>query len=279
MDYIELTCKVIPPEPWVDILISQLADIGFDSFEETEDGFKAYIPLSDYRGEYIDQALKLPVVEGVPEIFWSTAEIGSQNWNQVWESNFEPVVIGKKCYVRAPFHQPREDVEMEVIIEPKMSFGTGHHETTTLVAEWLLETPLKGLSLVDIGCGTGILAILAGKLGAKPVTAIDNYVFAWENTKENIERNGLPFIKVLHGDASVLGEETFDVVVANITRNVLLEDMEKYHSVLNKNGMMFISGFIEKDKKIISLKAGSLGLKPAGEKKEKDWVSLKFIKA
>ncbi len=279
MDYVELTCKVVPPEPWRDILISQLADIGFDSFEETEDGFKAYITLSEYREEYLDQALKLPAVEAVPEIFWSTAEIGSKNWNQVWESNFEPVIIGKKCYVRAPFHQPRKDVEMEIVIEPKMSFGTGHHETTTLMAEWLLETPLKGLSLVDMGCGAGILAILAAKRGARPVTAIDNYIFAWENTRENIERNDLPFINVLHGDASLLGKEKYDVVVANITRNVLLDDMEKYEGVLNKNGMMFISGFIEKDKKMVALKAKSLGLNPTGEKKEKDWVSLKFIKA
>ncbi len=278
MDYIEAYCQVEPVDPWRDILIAELADIGFESFSEEIDGFKAYIPACDYRPDAFISIHDKYVKGGPRNLSFELTRIGGKNWNAVWESNFDPVLIGNACYIRAPFHDPPGDVLHDVVIEPKMSFGTGHHETTSLIVEWLLETDLNDLSVLDMGSGTGVLAIIAHKMGAGKVTAIDNYVYAYENTKENALGNGINNMRVLHGDATLLGDELFDVIIANITRNVLLEDMAVYEKVLHKGGIMLLSGFLYFDKDAIFVKANRLGLELAGEKMQKDWVSLKFNK-
>lgn len=274
MNYMQLDCRLEPLEPWRDILIAQLADAGFESFEETEYGFRGYIQADDFRQELLADALIVGTEQDEPLIAYELNQIGGQNWNKVWESNFEPVAVGNQLYIRAPFHVPSTEAELEIIIEPKMSFGTGHHETTYLMAQWLLETGLQGKAVLDMGCGTGILAILAARKGAGPVTAIDNYQYAYENTMENAARNDVGFIRVLHGDAALLGEESFDVIIANITKNVLLADMNAYTRVLNSEGLLFLSGFLEKDKKELVDHAASLGLSYQGEKKQKDWLAI-----
>lgn len=277
MDYIEIHCRLSPADPWADILIAELADIGFESFSEEADGLKAYISACRYRSRAVNSIYERYVKAGPEKLSFEVQRLGGRNWNVVWESNFEPVVIAGKCLIRAPFHAANPDIAHEIIIEPKMSFGTGHHETTSLAVEWLLEMDLKDKAVLDMGCGTGVLAILAAKKGAQPVTAIDNYLYAWENTQENAERNSVQNIQILHGDASLLGKETYDVIIANITRNVLLEDMAKYHQVLNTGGVLLLSGFLSFDKDTIFAEADRLGLKLVGEKKQEDWVSLKLL--
>ncbi len=279
MDYIEIHCRVKPKEPWADILIAELADIGFESFSDETDGFKAYVSACSYRSKPVKAIYEKYAETGPEKLSFEVLRLGGRNWNAVWESNFEPVMIAGECLVRAPFHVPNPDAAFEIIIEPKMSFGTGHHETTSLVVEWLLEMDLEDKAVLDMGCGTGILAILAAKKGARPVTAIDNYLYAWENAQENAGRNAVHHMRVLHGDASLLGRERYDVIIANITRNVLLEDMEKYLQVLNTGGVLLLSGFLSFDKDTIFAEADRLGLRLAGEKNQKDWVSLKLQKS
>jgi ribosomal protein L11 methyltransferase len=278
INYVEVTAKVSPIEPWTDLLIAELAEIGFESFEETSEGFKAYIPAGDFDEEKLD-AIVLPEEEASNVMFhFEIKHIDSKNWNEVWESNFEPVDVDGKCYIRAPFHPEKTGYQYEILIEPKMSFGTGHHETTTLMVQWELETDFEEKSVLDMGCGTGILAILARMRGASPVLAIDNYIYAWENTLENIQRNNTPDIKVEHGDASLLGNERFDIILANITRNVLLEDMKVYASVLKPSGTIFISGFFEADLNELVSEAEKYGLKYSAHKQNKEWVAIKLVK-
>lgn len=278
LDYIELTCKLDPIEPWREILIAQLADIGFDSFEETYEGFKAYILVTAYNKELLDEAVKLPAAKGSPVVSLEVSNIKGINWNLEWERNYKPIWIKDRVYIRAPFHAANPDASYEIVIEPKMSFGTGHHETTRLIIEWMLENDFYMKSLLDMGCGTGVLAVLAAKMGASRVVAIDNYIYAYENSRDNIRRNGFSHVVVRHGDASILGDETFDVILANITRNVLLEDLPKYYSVLNKGGKMYLSGFLESDKGIIIDSARKLGLVMQGEKHLEKWVSVKLVR-
>jgi len=279
MDYIELCCTVDPLEPWREILIAQLAEAGFESFEETPNGLNAYIQGALFDNDSLAEALSIPGGDSNPVVSWEIKNIETINWNTEWELHFEPITIGDKVVVRAPFHESNPHMPFEIIIEPRMSFGTGHHETTRLIIEWMLETEMKDRSVLDMGCGTGILAIVAAKMEAARVVAIDNYLVACENAAGNMGRNGLTGVVVRHGDAGLLGDETFDVILANITRNVLLEDMKTYKSVLNPGGMMFLSGFLEFDGQAIIRHAASLGLVPAGEKKLADWVGLKLIEA
>ena len=276
MDYIEIYCRVSPPEPWSGILIADLADIGFESFLEESDGFRAYIPEADYNENRVKALFQDHT--GPDSVSYEKNLMGGRNWNAVWESNFSPVNISGRILIRAPFHKSDPDIEHDIIIEPKMSFGTGHHETTVLVAEWLLETAIEGKKVLDMGCGTGILAILAARMGASSVTAIDNYLYAWENTTENAERNGISGMLVLHGDAGLLGDESYDLIIANINRNVLLEDMGAYNRVLEKGGIMFLSGFLSSDRDLISEEAYRQGLAMAGSKQKGDWISLKLSK-
>jgi ribosomal protein L11 methyltransferase len=277
-DYIQVTALVTPAQPWSDLLIAELAEIGFESFEENLKGFKAFIPAELFDSEKL-KAVTLPEASEEEVSFSFTTEIiNSQNWNQEWESNFEPVEVKGKCYIRAPFHAAANDYQYQIVIEPKMSFGTGHHETTSLMVEWMLETHFQDKAVLDMGCGTGILAILASMMGANPVMAIDNYPFAWENTLENVEKNNTPNVVAKLGDATLLGKESYDIILANITKNVLKEDMKAFVDVLNQNGLLFISGFFTEDMEELVSLATSLGLKVAGHKENREWAAVKFEK-
>jgi ribosomal protein L11 methyltransferase len=196
----------------------------------------------------------------------------------VWESNYEPVLIEDKCYIRAPFHAHRDDVAFELLIEPKMSFGTAHHATTAMMISYCLSEKLAGRSLLDMGCGTAVLAILSRMRGANPVLAVDNDLWAYENACENIARNKTDDIVVLHGDDSVLEGRKFDVILANINRNILLLDMPAYTTCLNPGGILILSGFYYDDLKMIAHKALELGLVQDDYKEQDHWTAARFIR-
>ena len=204
--------------------------------------------------------------------------IKDENWNAVWESNYDSVIIDERCYIRAPFHPSRSDVEFELLIEPQMSFGTAHHETTANMISLLLDENVKGKSFLDMGCGTGVLAILAHKKGATPICAIDNDEWAYRNTIDNVKKNNSNQITVYQGDASLLKGKKFDIIFANINKNILLTDMETYFKSLNDSGMLFMSGFYENDLSDIKIKAEQLGLNYTNHIVKNEWVAVKFAK-
>ncbi len=257
MNYIELNCEIFPPR-FIEIVMADLSDFGFESFVENDNGFQAYIPEKDFN-KTLFAALDILKNKAI-QIKYSTKLIPEQNWNALWESNFEAVEIDKLLYIRAPFHRAKEGFQHEIIIEPKMSFGTGHHETTHLMAKLLMEHPINDLSLLDMGCGTAILAILAHKMGAKPILAIDNDKWAFNNAIENIQKNDADAIEVILGDASLLTNQAFDIILANINRNILLNDIPAYASVLKTNGLLLLSGFYESDLPAIKQKAAQFQL-------------------
>ena len=274
MDYIEITFKNTPSQN--DILIALLSDKDYDTFEETEDGVKAYIPA-----EKFSEADLTPVLEMLNDsgnISYIKSFIKDRNWNELWESNFEPVIIGNDIYIRAPFHEGKPGVKYEIVIEPKMSFGTGHHATTSLVMEEMLNLNLAGKSVLDMGSGSGILAILASKMGAKNIVAIDVDEWAFKNAVENCRRNESQHIIVQKGDAGLIQGKAFDVILANINRNVLLEDMKKYVAVLKNEGHLLISGFITEDLKMMTEAASILHLNLINHSTKNSWVMIHFSK-
>lgn len=275
MDYILITCKITPLNPGTEISIAQLSDIGFESFEETEQGVNAYIQAKDFSPEKLANAFAS--AEGI-EVEYIQKLIPAQNWNAVWESNFEPVIIDGKCSVRAPFHPKPEGVEFDLVIEPKMSFGTAHHETTSLMISYLLKTNVNEKAVLDMGCGTAVLAILAGMKGAKDVTAIDIDPWPVENAKENARNNNVLQIEVIMGGAEQLGKKSFDVILANINRNVLLADMESYTNVLNKNGTLFLSGFYKEDLEQITKTAFENDLEFVSFETKNNWTAAQYFK-
>lgn len=275
MDYILLSCKITPPQPGVDIITAQLAEIDFESFEETEQGVNAYI-----QERYFDEEKVIDVFVSLENIVveYEQKLIPAQNWNAVWESNFEPVIIDGKCSVRAPFHVKPEGVEFDLVIEPKMSFGTAHHETTSLMISYLLKADVKDKYVLDMGCGTAVLAILAGMKGAKNITAIDIDEWPVENAKENARNNNVMQIEVIMGGAEQLGKKMFDVILANINRNVLLADMASYSNVLNINGTLFLSGFYKEDLEQITNSASENGLEFVSFETKNNWTAAQYNK-
>lgn len=279
MDYHKITLKISPhaPEWFNELLMSQLGEIGFESFMEAEAGFEAFIPAKEYSEEAL---LELFAQQNEGYVAsWQTEIIPDQNWNEVWEKNyFQPLLIKDKCLVRTPFHTNCPPCEHEIVIEPNMAFGTGNHETTSMMMEILLGEPLAGKSVLDMGCGTGILSILASKLGASGITAIDIDEWPYKGTIENARLNNIFNITPHRGDASLLGSQSFDYILANIQRNVLLADMEKYVEVLNPGGKLMMSGFYLADLSAIKSSAESLGLTDAGYSEKNKWVACTFKK-
>ena len=276
MNYIELNVKNQSNSELNDVLIAELGEIGFESFAESEEGFLAYIREDLFDADLIG---KLQIIELNPECFSYTYQlVEDQNWNAVWESNYEAVVIANRCGIRAPFHPENKDVEYDLVIEPKMSFGTAHHETTSNMIEFLLEEDLKNKTVLDMGCGTSVLAILAAKRGGINIYAIDNDEWAYENSLENIERNQVPEIKVLLGDAALLHDMSFDVIIANINRNILLNDIKHYVNVLNDNGVLLMSGFYEQDIPAIKEETEKYNLHFDRYKLKNNWVAIRFTK-
>jgi len=272
MEYIEIICYYPKSFHGEEILPAMLGEIGFESFMETEEGVSAYIPSKDFSEERLNDL----IYSLSKKIRYEKTVIPDQNWNAVWESNFEPVAVADDCIVRAPFHENRNDVEFELIIEPRMAFGTAHHETTFQMLQLLLKEDMTGKTVLDMGCGTGIIAILAEKKGAFLVIAVDNDEWAYNNTCDNLKINNTKNVKALLGDASILGNERYDVIFANINRNILLRDMKIYCSVLKDNGIIFFSGFYTEDNEAITKEAEKYGLKIAAVSERNKWSALKF---
>jgi ribosomal protein L11 methyltransferase len=272
--YTEYYFRITPPQPGTDILLAELAELGFESFVETPDGLKAYIRENQWEEEQLGdiRALHLPEFN----ITYSKSNIAEENWNASWEESFEPIRLGKACVVRAPFHK-KEPATFDIVIEPKMSFGTGHHETTYLMLQWMLEMPFKGKSVLDMGCGTGVLAILAAMKEAACVDAIDIDPWSFANSLENVQRNRQDHIRVRQGDASLLQPETFDVILANINRNILLADIPRYADALTKKGSLLVSGFYLEDLAAISEKCGQVNLKFEKNRVNNNWVCAKYV--
>ena len=278
MNYYELLFTTITTGDYQqDLLINALGEIGFDTFEELDFGFKAYIPADDFNQEKLDETLL--VYQDMFTFSYEIALIPQKNWNEVWESNFEPIEIGNQIFVRATFHQPKPEFPYEVVIDPKMAFGTGHHQTTSMMLKLMLENDFANKKVLDMGCGTGILAIMASKLGATEVTAIDYDPVCYESTIENAQLNHIENIKALCGSKEVIPYESFDIILANINRNILIDQMERYGKVLETDGEIYFSGFYETpDLDIITEEARKYGLKYISHKKDKDWVAAKFVK-
>ena len=278
MDYRELTFNIVSNEEFHrDLLINTLSEIGFDTFEETDLGFKAYIPTSQY--SKIKLELRLVDFEEMFDFSYTEIDIPYKNWNDEWESNFEPIVVTDQCYVRATFHPARPDFKYEVVVDPKMAFGTGHHQTTSMMMQWMLSEKLHNKAVLDMGCGTGILAILAAKMDASEITAIDYDPQCFESAMENKKLNNTNQVLVLCGSKEVIPEKKFDIILANINRNILLDQLDRYAEVLETEGLLFLSGFYEEtDLAMITGKAQSLRLKYLGHKTEKNWVAAKFSK-
>lgn len=260
-----------------DILIAELADIGFDTFEDTEKGFDAFI-LADQFDEVALKAV-LAGFEDELEVTYEATVIEHQNWNEEWEKNFSPLVINENCYVRATFHEPQPQYQYEIVIDPKMAFGTGHHQTTTMMMLYIMETDLQDKVVLDMGAGTGILGILASKRGAKSVVAIDNDDVCYLSAIENAALNGIANLTSLCGSKEAIPSEQFDVILANINRNILLDQIESYASVLKDEGEIFFSGFYENpDLELIKAHCEQFKLHYVDHKKINDWVAAMFVK-
>ncbi|MHC1707820.1 MAG: 50S ribosomal protein L11 methyltransferase [Bacteroidales bacterium] len=274
MTYIQVELRFDPENVDPETLAVLLALQNFDSFEEKPDGIIGYI--SD---EYWNENEFLQWLSGVfagKITCFKASPLEEKNWNEVWESNFPAVIIAGKCRVRAPFHEPDPEIFLELIIEPKMSFGTAHHETTSMMIEHQLTMDWKDKTVLDMGCGTGILAIVAAKLGAGQITAIDNDTWAYENTLENIERNGVQHcIEVKLGDAADL-DGSFDIVIANINRNILLKDMPAYTRVMKAGAVLMLSGFYLEDLPAIRQRASELKLTYKKHLEKNNWIAAVF---
>ncbi|HKM93045.1 MAG TPA: 50S ribosomal protein L11 methyltransferase [Prolixibacteraceae bacterium] len=276
MDYNKVTFSIKPDnQDFRDILMASLGEVGFESFVENDSNVEAYIPSN------ITFIEKIDVLDFDPLFVFQYKNeiIPEQNWNEIWEKNyFQPLVIANKCVVRAPFHTDYPKLEFEIVIEPKMAFGTGNHETTSLMIEHLLELDIANKKVLDMGCGTGILAILSSMLGAKKVTAIDIDKWSYEATCENSLINKCNNITAHIGNSSILGNESFDLILANIHKNVLIDDMARYNNVLILGGTLIMSGFYEHDLTDIKHVADSLNLKMNIFKTRNKWVAVSFTK-
>ena len=272
--YIAYYFKAKPLQPAVEILIAELGFAGFESFVETKDGVSAYIQKEEWNSSILENVQILNSDEF--EISFTFEEIEQTNWNAEWEKNFNPIIVDNICAVRAPFHE-RQNTTYDIVIEPKMSFGTGHHETTHMMIQHILNNDMRNKSVLDMGCGTGVLAILTEMKGAKPIEAIDIDNWCYLNSRENIERNNCKHISVFEGDVSLINNKTYDVIIANINRNILLKDIMTYSKSLSKKGILFLSGFYKNDIPVIEEECIKYDLKLEEIIERNNWVALKFI--
>ncbi len=277
MNYLELIFTVNPQEPGTEILIAELGELGFESFVEDDNSFKAYILADLFQKNAVDELVES--LQNQFSISYSFTEIPDQNWNAKWESEYESVMVDNRCYIRAPFHPQKPEMEFEIIIEPQMSFGTAHHETTFQMIQLILNEDVSGKSVLDMGSGTGVLAIFAAMKNATLVHAIDNNEWAFINASENVLKNGFPQIVVELGDAALLENRSYNLILANINKNILLQDMVEYEKVLKPEGRIFFSGFYESDLADIRAHAESLGLSYKGHSVRNQWVAAIFQKA
>lgn len=275
MDFIQVT--IAAPADLVDILTAELSQYGYDTFMETEDGLAAYTTEEVFSEADVEAVLARYNHNGA--ITYTTQRIEKQNWNEEWEKNFEPLLIGDVCSVRASFHPKPVHVSYDIVINPKMSFGTGHHETTTLMIENQLTINHRGKRVLDMGCGTGILAIMACKLGAGQIVAVDIEDWTVENARENAAINQCAGIEVRLGDVQQIATDApYDIVLANINRNVLLDDIPAYAAKLLPGGPLVLSGFYTEDLDLIKDKALENGFTFTSMRTKNNWVSAVFTK-
>lgn len=276
MNYIQIKFNIQPRDPWVDVFSAQLGELGFDSFEDSDEGFNAYIPTKDFNAEiesFIENDLKNDAIE----MSYTKDEIFPKNWNEVWESSFEPILVGSWCSIVAPFHQNVPETTHQIIIEPKMSFGTGHHQTTYMMVSAMKEIQIEGANVLDMGCGTGILGILAKKMKANYVEGIDIEDWAVENSVENCKRNDVE-MEVKLGGKEQINSTNFDVVLANINRNILIDQLLSYAKCIKKNGILLLSGFLSDDEEIILKESMKSGFKLTKKYSKDNWLCLQFLK-
>ena len=267
--------NVNPVKIGSEILIAELAELGFDSFEETAEGVDAYL-LNDKWNKKILSGLNI-LSNLAFDIKYSSKIIHQKNWNKIWESNFKPILINKYCGVRANFHPPL-NLKYELVITPKMSFGTGHHETTSMVMNYILNMNFNGLKVLDVGCGTGILSILSEKTGASSIDAIDVDKWCYENTIENSILNKCNFVRAFCGNITFFEQSKYDIILANINKNIIMSDISIYSKLLNPRGQLILSGFYVSDIIEIDNKAKSLKLEIVSEKVKNSWASIHYMK-
>jgi len=270
----------IPVRSWTsserEILSAKLAGIGFEGFVEQDHLLQAYIEENQFSDSLLNELIDEFGELGI-RIQYRFHRTPDQNWNEEWEKQFTPVTIGDRVLIRAPFHPPDSDLPLTLVIEPKMSFGTGHHHTTVLMIESMLGLDMAGQHVLDMGCGTGVLGILACNLGAARVLALDNDQWAYENAIENAERNGSEMMEIRLGDAGNLEGEQFGLILANITRNILIRDLPVYTACLDTGGHLLLSGFLSEDVQYILNAAYNSGLEHRGTSERENWISLEFI--
>lgn len=275
MDYYEVSVS-IPGELDPDIIVAEMGAAEFESFSDSENGLLAYMPADAF-----DETAVRTLMDDLTTrygIGYSLGRIAAQNWNAIWESAYEPVVIDGRCLVRAPFHPADPSVKYEIIIMPRMSFGTAHHATTANMLGLMMEEDLQGKRVLDMGCGTGVLAILAKKMGASEVTAIDNDEWAYSNALDNMAANGASAVTVIQGDAGDIPAVTYDLIAANINRNILLRDIPAYVKHLAPGGIIHFSGFYTEDLPAITEAAVAAGLKYDRHRVENNWVGARFVR-
>lgn len=273
--YIEYNFTVLPKEPATEILIAELGAVGFESFVENENGVTAYIQKPDWNSTILEDIFCLQSKEFT--INYTQNEVAQTNWNKEWEKNFNPIQVDSLVSIRAPFHK-NPNLAYDIVIEPKMSFGTGHHETTHMMVQHLLTLKLTDKKVLDMGCGTGILAIFAEMKGAKPIDAIDIDNWCYLNSVENADRNNCKHISVYEGDVALLTDKKYDVIIANINRNILLSDMQAYTNCLSKSGVLLLSGFYKEDIPLIDKEVSKHNLHLKKTLERNNWVALKYIR-
>ncbi len=277
MEYTQVKFTIEPnTEIAREILTAELAQLDYDSFEDSETGINAYIPTSSFSKDDIEDLMIMQ--NEAFSITYESEEMPEQNWNETWEKHFfNPIIIDDRCVVKSPFHTDVPKTEYQILIEPKMAFGTGHHETTGLMMKHILEMNFEDRNVLDMGCGTGILGILAAQRGAKKVLGIDIEEWAYNNANENIAMNNISDMEVQCGDASLLGNTQFDIILANINRNILLEDISKYCQVLKKGGTLLLSGFYQHDIEAINEVCSVNNLLQKGIKEDNNWVAVAYM--
>ena len=258
-----------------DMLVTMLADLGFDSFMEDDMGLKAYCTTDQRDDQAVVELLQMEALRGLKLL--GVEEMPDKDWNELWEASYQPVIVNERCRVRAPFHAPDSSFEFDLVIEPKMSFGTANHETTAQIIQLMLETDFKGKEVLDMGSGTAVLAILAKKLGSSRTMAIDNDEWAYRNAFTNCELNGISNIEIVLGDAAAI-KGSFDVVLANINRNILLRDMHCYVDAMRPQAHIFFSGFYTEDLESIKAEAARNGLRYVRHLAKNNWVAAEFEK-
>ena len=277
MEYTELDIRLNQMDPYAEILIARLNEINFESYAEDDNGLKAYVPTKLFNSIALEEIIT--DISKVSELSFTISNVKQENWNALWESNYHPVFINDSCVIRAHFHNAYPDFRYEVIITPKMSFGTGHHETTSLLINEMLDLDFKDKSVLDMGCGTGILAILASKLGAVDLLGIDFDEWAFVNAKENAILNNISNINFINGDANTIGNRKFDIVLVNINRNVILSDIEIYIHAMEDAAIILLSGFLSEDIPLILNKTEQLGLQLVDSKNKNKWQMLQLKRA